>query len=107
MSNGTLEANLQGLTNVAKVWPVYTLSLLDYQHPEFKREVLPAVAPPSYNNHVKTRVSMLHDEGILGQGVKVAIVDTGIDYRHPALGGAFGPGNKVEGGWDFVGDCES
>lgn len=28
----------------------------------------------------------------------------GIDYTHPALGGAFGPGNKVAGGWDFVGD---
>lgn len=28
----------------------------------------------------------------------------GIDYRHPFLGGAFGPGKKVIGGYDFVGD---
>jgi hypothetical protein len=27
----------------------------------------------------------------------------GIDYNHPALGGGFGPGFKVAGGWDFVG----
>ena len=37
-----------------------------------------------------------------GAGVVVAVIDTGIDYRHPALGGGFGPGFKVVGGWDFV-----
>ena len=31
-------------------------------------------------------------------------IDTGIDYTHPALGGRIGPGNKVIGGFDFVGD---
>ena len=29
----------------------------------------------------------------------------GIDYTNPFLGGAFGPGNKVIGGFDFVGDA--
>jgi hypothetical protein len=28
----------------------------------------------------------------------------GIDYTHPALGGGFGPGFKVIGGFDLVGD---
>jgi subtilisin family serine protease len=28
----------------------------------------------------------------------------GVDYTHPSLGGAFGPGNKIAGGFDFVGD---
>ena len=32
-------------------------------------------------------------------------IDTGIDYTNPFLGGAFGPGNKVIGGFDFVGDA--
>jgi subtilisin family serine protease len=40
--------------------------------------------------------------GTRGKGVTVAIIDTGIDYTHPALGGGFGPGFKVTGGWDFV-----
>ncbi|HEV7486024.1 MAG TPA: S8 family serine peptidase [Thermoanaerobaculia bacterium] len=40
--------------------------------------------------------------GSRGAGVTVAIIDTGIDYRHPALGSGFGPGFKVKGGWDFV-----
>lgn len=54
--------------------------------------------------------SMGHN--VTGDGVSVAILDTGIDYNHPALGGGFGPGYKVVDGWDFVtcshyvgGDC--
>lgn len=40
--------------------------------------------------------------GNRGKGVTVAIIDTGVDYTHVALGGGFGPGFKVIGGWDFV-----
>ncbi|RKP08243.1 peptidase S8/S53 domain-containing protein [Thamnocephalis sphaerospora] len=39
-----------------------------------------------------------------GRGVKVGIIDTGVDYTHPALGGCFGPKCKVFVGHDFVGD---
>jgi len=42
--------------------------------------------------------------GLTGEGVRVAVMDTGIDYDHPDLGGGFGPGNRVVTGWDFVGD---
>jgi minor extracellular serine protease Vpr len=42
--------------------------------------------------------------GYTGEGVKVAVMDTGIDYDHPDLGGGFGPGYRVAYGWDFVGD---
>jgi subtilisin family serine protease len=40
--------------------------------------------------------------GSRGSGVTVAIIDTGIDYMHDALGKGFGPGFKVKSGWDFV-----
>lgn len=41
-----------------------------------------------------------------GSGIVIAILDSGIDYNHPAFGG-FGPGRKVAGGWDFVnGDAD-
>ena len=43
--------------------------------------------------------------GYTGAGVRIAIMDTGIDYDHPDLGGCFGPGCRVEIGWDFVGDA--
>ncbi|CED82778.1 subtilisin-like protease [Phaffia rhodozyma] len=61
-------------------------------------------ATDSYSTHMMTGVDRLHAEGILGKGVVIAEIDSGIDYNHPALGGCFGPGCKVEGGFDFVGD---
>ena len=36
-----------------------------------------------------------------GQGVSVAICDTGVDYTHAALGGGGFPNTKVIGGYDF------
>ncbi|KAI8972756.1 peptidase S8/S53 domain-containing protein [Pilobolus umbonatus] len=39
-----------------------------------------------------------------GEGVLVCILDTGVDYLHPALGGGFGKGFKVSIGYDLVGD---
>ncbi|RKP09654.1 hypothetical protein THASP1DRAFT_28539, partial [Thamnocephalis sphaerospora] len=38
-------------------------------------------------------------------GAKIGIIDTGIDYKHPSLGGCFGPGCIVAYGYDFVGDA--
>ena len=37
-----------------------------------------------------------------GTGMTVAVIDTGVDYNNPALGGGFGPGDKVIAGYDFA-----
>ena len=37
-----------------------------------------------------------------GEGIVVGIIDTGIDYLHPALGGGIGTSFRVVGGYDFV-----
>ncbi len=43
--------------------------------------------------------------GLSGHGVKVAVMDTGIDYQHPDLGGpGTFPTERVAYGHDFVGD---
>ncbi|WP_016939576.1 MULTISPECIES: S8 family serine peptidase [Nitrosopumilus] len=40
-------------------------------------------------------------EGIDGEGIKIAIIDTGVDYNHPDLAG-WGPEGKVIGGYNFI-----
>ncbi|KAH9464236.1 hypothetical protein MJO28_002120 [Puccinia striiformis f. sp. tritici] len=52
--------------------------------------------------HLQTNISMLHNRGIYGKGIKVALVDSGIDCTHPAFGGGFGPGKKIAFGRSFV-----
>ncbi|PEL09958.1 hypothetical protein CN601_15600 [Bacillus sp. AFS017336] len=42
------------------------------------------------------QIDKLHQEGYTGKGVKVAVLDTGVDYNHPDIKGAF------KGGYDFV-----
>lgn len=42
--------------------------------------------------------------GLTGKNIKVGIIDSGIDYKHPALGGCFGKGCRVAYGYDYVGD---
>ena len=41
---------------------------------------------------------------LTGQGISIAILDTGIDYTHSDLGGCFGENCKVKGGYDFIND---
>ncbi|PSS03385.1 peptidase S8/S53 domain-containing protein [Coniella lustricola] len=54
--------------------------------------------------HVMTQVDQLHALGCSGEGIRIGIVDTGVDWKHPALGGCFGEGCLVAYGFDLVGD---
>ncbi|WP_176545164.1 S8 family serine peptidase [Bacillus sp. AFS041924] len=42
------------------------------------------------------KLDKLHDEGFTGKGIKVGVIDTGVDYNHPDLKHAY------KGGYDFV-----
>ncbi|KAG6314652.1 hypothetical protein E4U44_001729 [Claviceps purpurea] len=57
----------------------------------------------------KTRMKLEYDlftglSGITGKGIKVAVIDSGIDCLHPALGGCYGKDCLISFGHDFVGD---
>ncbi|CAO3613681.1 unnamed protein product [Cunninghamella blakesleeana] len=55
--------------------------------------------------HALTQVDRVHKElKNTGKGIVVGIIDSGVDYYHPALGGGFGKGYKVRYGEDLVGD---
>ncbi|KZM24061.1 uncharacterized protein EKO05_0004598 [Ascochyta rabiei] len=93
---------------VENIWPtrILTRSIEDSvaapsQQKHVKRQT---TSEDTFSPHVMTQVDKLHAEGITGKGYRVAVVDSGIDYTHPALGGCFGPGCLVEIGYDFVGD---
>ncbi|EFY99628.2 Peptidase S8/S53, subtilisin/kexin/sedolisin [Metarhizium robertsii ARSEF 23] len=91
---------IQAIPGVANVWPVTTLSTP--RSPDVTNEINENRLV-NYSVHHWTGVDKLHEAGMRGKGVKVAVVDTGIDYSHLALGGCFGPGCKVAGGYDLVG----
>ncbi|CAO3629431.1 unnamed protein product [Cunninghamella echinulata] len=55
--------------------------------------------------HTLTGVDFAKNTSITGKGIKVAILDSGVDYMHPALGGCFGKeGCLIRYGYDLVGD---
>ncbi|KAK1255727.1 hypothetical protein MKX07_007986 [Trichoderma sp. CBMAI-0711] len=58
----------------------------------------------TYAVHAQVQVDRLHAEGITGKGIRISIIDTGVDFNHPALGGCFGKGCVVSYGRDMVGD---
>lgn len=45
---------------------------------------------------------LLQDYGFNGRGQTVAVIDSGIAWDHYALGGGYGAGQRVVGGWDFA-----
>ncbi|CAE6485798.1 unnamed protein product, partial [Rhizoctonia solani] len=90
---------------VQSITPVYLHPPPKPVYQETLEATVDATAPKDvFSTHRMTGVDKLHNEGYYGKGIKIGIIDSGVDYMHPALGGGFGPGKKVIGGHDFVGD---
>lgn len=117
LSNDVDKTTLEALPEVKRIWPV--LEVLRPVPSGFEDlDIGGPVAPEyGYNTSVirgenykidynlkMAGVEHLHSHGFRGKGVKVAIIDTGVDYRHPALGGGFGPGKKIAFGRNYIDD---
>ncbi|KAH7249731.1 peptidase S8/S53 domain-containing protein [Fusarium redolens] len=90
---------VEPMEGVVNVWHAHKVAMPEVE----KTENGPSSSIRNYSIHHWTGVDKLHAAGIRGKGSTVAIIDTGIDYTHKALGGCFGPGCKVKGGYDLVG----
>ncbi|KAM5356959.1 hypothetical protein ACJ41O_003605 [Fusarium nematophilum] len=107
-------AEIANHPTIKNIWPVRQVSF-PHDGPDLLEQsiitpgssiVKRSFANGTYEPHVLTQVDLLHAAGFRGQNVKIGIIDTGVDYNHPDLGGCFGPGCVISYGYDFVDDDE-
>jgi minor extracellular serine protease Vpr len=89
-------SEIRNLDGVTAVYPVQTATL-----EQAPNAFDPALAFALTMTGASIAQSQL---GFTGRGVHVAVMDSGIDYDHPDLGGCFGRGCRVSTGYDLVGD---
>jgi subtilisin family serine protease len=100
------------LSMVKRMWPVriYSVPKDEVKWKGSDRNMAEAVlrkrqsttGNDTFSPHVMTQVDQLRAEGVTGEGIRVAVIDTGVDYNHPALGGCFGSDCLVSYGTDLV-----
>ncbi|KAM0132691.1 hypothetical protein ACHAP3_006361 [Botrytis cinerea] len=116
-TNVELQQQLSEIPGVVDVWPVYQVPRPGVLSNSTNEDSFNANIPLVQRRQSTVTgagdlasalemggVDKLHAKGIKGKGIKIGIVDTGVDYRHPALGGGFGTGFKITGGYSFVYD---
>jgi minor extracellular serine protease Vpr len=92
-------ARLQGIPGVKAIWPVITIGAADPGPGTDERIDLATAIQMTGADYVQNTL------GFTGKNIKVGVIDTGIDYDNPDLGGCFGPSCRVFTGTDFVGNA--
>ena len=90
-------ALLRAVEGVKAVFPVHAVQLDDAPSGD--------VTPDLFTSLAMTGADLAQSTlGLTGDKILVGVIDSGIDYDHPDLGGCFGVGCRVAKGYDFVGD---
>lgn len=110
--SATLPGNLvEELVRIGEVKRIWKDEAVQLDLPDSKKYPM---EPKMVDSVPQIGVDKLHDEKIEGQGIKVGVIDTGIDYNHPDLQGAYKGYTAKEGedpssvnpdtvkGWDFI-----
>jgi len=100
-------AKLERMPQVVALYPVVTIPAPT----PVERAQAMAATNVAINSISMIQADRAQNElGLTGQGVKVGVIDTGIDIDHPAFGGNGTPGStafptaRIPFGYDFVGD---
>jgi minor extracellular serine protease Vpr len=87
--------NLLSVPGVKAVYPDVTYTVTGSEGISIEQD---AYHPEMANSAPFIGADQVWDAGFTGEGVTVAVIDTGVDYTHPDLDQAFGDYK----GWDFV-----
>lgn len=71
-------------------------------YPDYEMRVTLSDSVPLIGAPAVWAMSDSNGSAVTGQGVRVAVIDSGVDYTHPDLGGCLGALCRVIGGYDFV-----
>jgi subtilisin family serine protease len=106
---------LATLPGVKRIFPVVPIELDRTDSAVVHPKVTSGPIDPGSSPDLFTAIQMTGADvaqsqlGLYGDGVRVGVIDSGIDINHPDLGGTpagcFGPGCRVAFGYDFVGDA--
>ncbi|KAF9436084.1 hypothetical protein BGZ76_004868 [Entomortierella beljakovae] len=101
VGSGHSSDDIAKIPGIKRVWPVEI-----YHLPKSTASLNDDLIRPDLTSaHNMTGVDYVQEAfKYTGKGIKVGVIDSGVDYTHPALGGCFGEGCRVQYGWDFVGD---
>ena len=82
-------AELANFASVRAVYPNFTVTLPPVQPETIVQSLSDRNPIGMAPGRASLQADALHAEGYRGEGLVVAVIDTGIDYNHPAFAGAF------------------